>query len=54
MTPIDPDLHAILACPACRGEVRLVEADRTLFCDRCRRPYLINDRGVPIMTVEDE
>lgn len=47
---IDPTLLEILACPACKTEVKL-EGDR-LVCIQCRRRYPIRD-GIPVMLVEE-
>ena len=47
---IDPKLLEILACPACKTEVKL-EGDR-LVCVRCRRRYPIRD-GIPVMLIEE-
>jgi uncharacterized protein YbaR (Trm112 family) len=46
---IPDDLLAILACPACRAEVKLV-GDR-LVCQGCGRKYRIED-GIPIMLID--
>ncbi|MDE0131129.1 MAG: Trm112 family protein [bacterium] len=54
MALIDPDLLSILACPRCRGEVLPVDSERSLDCSECGASYLINEAGVPIMTVEDD
>jgi uncharacterized protein YbaR (Trm112 family) len=47
---IDKDLLDILACPACRAEVRL-EGDR-IVCSSCGKRYPVRD-GIPIMLVEE-
>ena len=47
---IDPRLLAILACPACKTEVRL-EGER-LVCAHCGRRYPIRD-GIPVMLIEE-
>ena len=47
---IDPRLLEILACPACKQEVRL-EGDR-LVCAQCSRRYPIRD-GIPVMLIEE-
>jgi uncharacterized protein YbaR (Trm112 family) len=46
---IAQDLLEILACPACRGEIKLA-GDR-LVCQSCGRRYPIED-GIPIMLIE--
>ena len=47
---IDPKLLEILACPACKTEVRL-EGGR-LVCAQCGRRYPIRD-GIPVMLIEE-
>ena len=47
---IDKELLAILACPACKADVRL-ETDR-LVCVKCGKRYPIKD-GIPIMLIEE-
>jgi len=47
---IDQELLDILACPACRADVRL-EGDR-IVCTSCERRYPVRD-GIPIMLVEE-
>lgn len=46
---IPDDLLAILACPACKEEVKLV--DDRLVCQGCGRKYRIED-GIPIMLID--
>jgi uncharacterized protein len=46
---IDPELMAILACPACKGDVR--EQDGKIVCRECGRRYPIQD-GIPVMLVD--
>lgn len=47
---IDPKLLEILACPACKTDVKL-EQDR-LVCVQCGRRYPIRD-GIPVMLIEE-
>ena len=47
---IDPQLLEILACPACKTEVKL-EGD-WLVCVACKRRYPIRD-GIPVMLIEE-
>ncbi len=49
---INKELLEILACPKCKGELRLDEAETGLICERCRLLYEIKD-GIPIMLVEE-
>ena len=47
---IDKELLDILACPACKAEVR-EEADR-LVCVSCGKRYPVRD-GIPVMLIEE-
>lgn len=47
---IDPKLLEILACPACKTEVKL-EGDQ-LVCVKCGRRYPVRD-GIPVMLIEE-
>jgi uncharacterized protein YbaR (Trm112 family) len=52
IVPIDPRLMEILICPACRGEVRLLDTGEGIECRDCRRVYPVRD-GIPIMLEEE-
>ncbi len=45
------ELLAILACPKCRGEIRLTEKEDGLVCDTCSLLYAIRD-GIPVMSID--
>ncbi len=47
---IKKELLDILACPVCKGEVKLVE--NKIVCQKCGRKYPIRD-GIPIMLEEE-
>ncbi|MBN1869899.1 MAG: Trm112 family protein [Candidatus Omnitrophica bacterium] len=47
---IDKELLEILACPACKGDVRL--RDEKIVCAQCGRKYPIKS-GIPIMLVDE-
>jgi uncharacterized protein YbaR (Trm112 family) len=47
---IDRELLDILACPACKADVRL-EGDR-IVCSKCGRRYPIKD-DIPIMLIDE-
>jgi uncharacterized protein len=49
---IDPELLDILACPKCKGEIRLNETGDGLICESCRLIYEIRD-DIPIMLVDE-
>jgi len=43
---IDEKLLALLACPACQGDVEL--KDNKIVCKQCKREYPIVD-GIPVL-----
>jgi uncharacterized protein YbaR (Trm112 family) len=49
---INPELLEILACPKCKGEIRLSDDADGLICDACRLIYEIRD-DIPIMLIEE-
>jgi uncharacterized protein YbaR (Trm112 family) len=49
---ISPDLLNILACPKCKGDVRLNPTGNGLVCESCRLVYPIKD-DIPIMLIEE-
>ena len=49
---ISDELLEILACPKCKGEIRLNESGNGLICDKCKLLYEIKD-DIPIMLVEE-
>jgi hypothetical protein len=46
------DLLEILACPKCKGGLRLTAAEDGLICDRCRLLYEIRDE-IPNMLIDE-
>lgn len=46
------ELLAVLACPACKGEVRLLEDESGLVCPVCRLKYPVRD-DIPVMLVDE-
>lgn len=52
---ISKDLLDILACPACKTDVQLVDMEKNekgLKCSACKRIYPIKD-GIPVMLTEE-
>lgn len=49
---INQELLDILACPRCKGEIRLNDAEDGLICEACRLVYEIRD-DIPIMLIEE-
>jgi len=50
--PIDEKLLEILACPKCKGNIRLNEYKSGLICDACKLLYPIKD-DIPIMLIDE-
>ena len=49
---INKELLEILACPKCKGDIRLNEASDGLVCDACRLMYHIKD-DIPVMLIDE-
>ncbi len=49
---IDKELLDILACPKCKGEIRLSEQNDGLICDTCKLKYPIRD-DIPVMLIDE-
>ena len=49
---ISQDLLNILACPKCKGELRLTDKQDGLICDACKLRYPIKD-DIPIMLINE-
>lgn len=49
---ISKELLEILACPKCKGEIRLREDGRAIICEHCRLAYPVRD-GIPVMLIDE-
>ena len=49
---IDKELLDILACPKCKGDIRLTEKGDGLICDACKLMYPIKD-DIPVMLIDE-
>ncbi|RPI74977.1 MAG: Trm112 family protein [Desulfobacteraceae bacterium] len=49
---ISKELLEILACPKCKGEIRLTEKSDGLICDKCKLLYEIRE-DIPIMLIDE-
>jgi uncharacterized protein YbaR (Trm112 family) len=49
---IDAELLEILACPKCKGDIRLTEKEDGLICDACKLKYPIKD-DIPVMLIDE-
>ena len=49
---LSQDLLDILACPKCKGKLRLTEQQDGLACQACKLLYPIKD-DIPIMLIDE-
>lgn len=49
---VKKELLDILACPKCKGDLRLNKAENGLICDACRLLYHIKD-DIPVMLIDE-
>ncbi|NCO68302.1 MAG: hypothetical protein COY75_08225 [Nitrospirae bacterium CG_4_10_14_0_8_um_filter_41_23] len=49
---ISRDLLDILACPKCKGDIKLTEKEDGLICEKCKLFYPIRD-GIPVMLIDE-
>ena len=49
---ISPELLNILACPKCKGEIKLTENGDGLICENCGLLYEIRE-GIPVMLIDE-
>ena len=47
---IDDSLLKLLACPACKGDVRL--EDKKIVCAKCGKRYPVRN-GIPVMLADE-
>lgn len=50
--PIDKELLEILACPKCKGPVKLADDESAFTCPACRLSYAVQD-GIPNFLIEE-
>jgi uncharacterized protein len=49
---VSQELLDILACPKCKGDLRLTDKQDGLICEACKLVYAIKD-DIPIMLIEE-
>ncbi len=49
---LSQDLLNILACPKCKGDLKLNETQTALDCPACKLRYAIKD-DIPIMLIDE-
>ena len=47
---IDKELLDILACPACKADVELI--NNKIVCKKCKKKYPIR-QGIPVMLIDE-
>lgn len=52
MMGVQKELMDILACPKCKGDIRLSDNEDGLICDNCKLLYPIKD-DIPVMLVDE-
>jgi len=50
--PIDKEVLALLACPQCKGGIRVAKDGKGLVCETCRLLYEIRD-NIPVMLIDE-
>lgn len=50
--PIAKELFDLLACPACRADLKYNESKTALVCTKCKRKYEIKE-GIPVLLTKD-
>ncbi len=48
---LNKELLDALACPKCRGEVKLAEDETAIICETCKLAYEI-DGDIPVMLID--
>jgi len=49
---LNKELLDILACPKCKGDVRLTDKQDGLVCNACKLMYPIKD-DIPVMLIDE-
>lgn len=49
---VDPELIALLVCPACHGAVEHKDRRALIICTECGLQYPVRD-GIPVMLVDE-
>jgi uncharacterized protein YbaR (Trm112 family) len=50
--PVSQELLDILACPKCKGDLRMTAGNDGLVCEACKLVYPIKE-DIPIMLIEE-
>ena len=50
--PVNKELLEVLACPKCKGEVKLTKDEDGLICEACKLLYEIRN-DIPVMLISE-
>jgi uncharacterized protein YbaR (Trm112 family) len=50
--PVSQELLDILACPKCKGELRLTDQQDGLVCQACKLVYPVRE-DIPVMLIDE-
>ncbi len=50
--PVDKKLLEMLACPNCKGDVKVSDDGKGIICEKCRLIYPIVD-DIPVMLIDE-
>jgi len=49
---VSKELLDILACPKCKGDIKMNKTEDGLICSECKLLYRIKD-GIPVMLIDE-
>jgi len=49
---IKKELLDVLACPKCKGDIRVSKDENHIVCDTCKLLYEIRE-GIPVMLIDE-
>jgi len=49
---IKPELLEVLACPKCKGEIRISKDEKSIVCDSCKLVFEIRE-DIPVMLIDE-
>lgn len=49
---IKQELLNVLACPKCKGEIRVSQDEKYIVCDSCKLLYEIRE-NIPVMLIDE-
>ena len=49
---LNSELIEVLACPKCKGGIRVSEDEKQIICDECKLVYRVDDE-IPVMLIDE-